>query len=113
MGVWTIDAILVGLALFDVYKFLTFSWLSIVEYLLRILEIFIYTVIGAQTIQFWNMYNGNNSGAVNAERRNIRRRRDLDDLLELLFIFLCCDFIVKYCFLFNFIEMKILSSRIC
>ena len=81
MGVWTIDAILVCLALFDVYKFLTFSWLSLVEYLLRILEIFIYTVIGAQTIQFWNMYNNdNNNGAANAERRNIRRRRDLDDL---------------------------------
>jgi len=56
VGVWVIDIILIILALFDAYKFLTLSWVSIVAYLSRILEIFVYTTIGAQTVQFWNMY---------------------------------------------------------
>lgn len=61
VGVWTIDAILIVLALFDAYNFLTLSWLSIVEYLTRLLQIFIYTTIGAQTIQFWSMYSKSSS----------------------------------------------------
>jgi len=56
VGVWIIDIILIILALFDAYKFLTLSWVSIISYLSRILEIFVYTTIGAQTVQFWNMY---------------------------------------------------------
>ena len=63
-----------GLALFDAYKFITFSWLSIVEYLLRILEIFVYTTIGAQTIQFWNLYEEDN------DIRRRRRRRQAEEL---------------------------------
>jgi hypothetical protein len=56
VGSWIVDVFLLGLALVDVYNFLSFSWLSVLEYLLRIFEIFIYTIIAIQCVQLWNMY---------------------------------------------------------
>jgi hypothetical protein len=56
IGVWMLDLFLIGLLLFDVYQFLTLSWETVAEFILRIFQIFIYTVVGAQTLQFWNMY---------------------------------------------------------
>jgi len=56
VGVWLIDAILIGLTLFDVYTFVSFSWATIAEFVLRIFEIIVYTIIGVQSIQFWDMY---------------------------------------------------------
>ena len=55
-GVWLIDAILIGLTLFDVYTFVSFSWETLLEFILRIFQIIIYTIIGVQSIQFWDMY---------------------------------------------------------
>mmetsp|Transcript_24137 Transcript_24137/g.21953 ORF Transcript_24137/g.21953 Transcript_24137/m.21953 type:complete len:274 (+) Transcript_24137:32-853(+) len=56
VGSWVIVLFLIGLALVNVYTYLTFSWISIVEYSLRLLEIFIYAIIGFQSLQFWNFY---------------------------------------------------------
>jgi hypothetical protein len=56
VGSWIVDLFLIGLALLDAYSYLTLSWISIVEYALRIFEIFIYTVIAVQCIQLWNIY---------------------------------------------------------
>ncbi len=58
VGIWLIDCVLIGLTLFDVYTFVTLSWETVLEFVLRIFEIFVYTVIGVQSIQFWDMYNG-------------------------------------------------------
>lgn len=56
IGAWIVDIFLIGLALVDVYSYVTFSWLSVLEYFFRIVEIFVYTVIAVQCIQLWNLY---------------------------------------------------------
>ena len=56
VGAWVIVVFLIGLALVDTYAYLTFSWLSVVEYVFRLLEIFVYTVIAFQCIQLWDLY---------------------------------------------------------
>lgn len=61
IGVWTIDVFLIGLALLDVYNYVTFSWISILDYFLRLVEIFVYTVIAVQSLQFWNLYDKSKS----------------------------------------------------
>jgi hypothetical protein len=55
--VWLIDAILVALTLFDLYT--DYSYITVLDgfvFAMRILQIFVYTVIGAQCTQFWDMY---------------------------------------------------------
>ena len=57
VSVWTIDAMLIGLTLFDLitdYKYIDATDATI--FALRVLQVFVYTVIGAQCTQFWNMY---------------------------------------------------------
>jgi len=56
VGAWIIDLFLIGLALVDTYAYLTFSWLTVVSYVFRLLEIFVYTVIAFQCVQLWDMY---------------------------------------------------------
>jgi hypothetical protein len=67
VGIWIVDFVLIGLALFDVYSFVTVSWETLLDFVLRIFEIFVYTVIGVQSIQFWDLY---------AESSSTGRRRD-------------------------------------
>jgi hypothetical protein len=57
VGAWVVDIFLIGLALVDVYSYVTFSWLSILVYFFRLVEIFIYSVIAIQSLAFWNMYD--------------------------------------------------------
>jgi len=59
VGAWILVTFLRGLALVDVYEYITFSWLTILIYLLRIFAILVYTIIGVQCIQLWNMYEDN------------------------------------------------------
>ncbi len=57
IAVWIIDAILVCITLFDIAT--DYGYISVSDgfiFALRILEIFVFTVIGAQCTQFWNMY---------------------------------------------------------
>lgn len=61
IGVWLIDGILIVLALFDVYDFLTLSWMTVMTFIIRIIQIFVYTVIGVQLIPFWDLYDPNRS----------------------------------------------------
>lgn len=56
VGSWVLVLFLTGLALFDVYAFLTWSWITLLDYLLRIFEIFIYAVIAVHALEFWTMY---------------------------------------------------------
>lgn len=56
VGAWIIDVFLIGLALIDVYEYLTFDWVTVLEYFFRIIEIFVYTVIAVQCTQMWNIY---------------------------------------------------------
>jgi hypothetical protein len=58
VSVWIIVAILVGITLFDIAT--DYGYISVSDGLifsLRLLEIFVFTVIGAQCAQFWNMYS--------------------------------------------------------
>ena len=55
-GAWIIDIFLIGLALIDAYSYLTFSWLSIVCYCLRLFGIVIYTIVAVQCLGLWDMY---------------------------------------------------------
>ena len=59
VGAWILVTFLIGLALVDVYEYITFSWLTILIYLLRIFAILVYTIIGVQCIQLWHMYEEN------------------------------------------------------
>ncbi len=61
VGIWIVDCVLIGLALFDVYSFVTLSWQTLLDLLLRVFEICVYTVIGVQSIQFWDMYTDSSS----------------------------------------------------
>ena len=56
IGAWILVTFLLGLALVDVYEYITFSWLTILIYLLRVFAILVYTIIGVQCIQLWHMY---------------------------------------------------------
>ena len=56
VGAWIIALFLVGLALVDTYAYLTFSWLTVISYVFRLLEIFVYTVIAFQCVQLWDLY---------------------------------------------------------
>lgn len=56
IGAWIIALFLIGLALVDAYAYLTFSWLTVLVYVLRLLEIFVYSVIAYQCIQLWDLY---------------------------------------------------------
>lgn len=58
VSVWSIDAILIGLTLFDLYT--DYNYITATDaciFALRVLQIFVYTVIGAQCQQFWDMYS--------------------------------------------------------
>lgn len=57
VGVWLIDVILIGLIFFDLLDHVTYTWESVLEVILRILEILIYAFIGVQLIHFWDMYS--------------------------------------------------------
>lgn len=60
--VWAIAAVLVALTLFDVYTDYEYiSWYDFFDFALRILEIFVYTVIGAQCTSFWDLYTSESS----------------------------------------------------
>jgi len=61
VGAWSIVALLIGLALFDVYEYLTFSWITTIEYTFRIVLIIVYTIIAVQCIQLWNLYDDDKS----------------------------------------------------
>lgn len=56
IGAWVIVLFLIGLALVDTYAYLTFSWLTIITYTFRLLEILVYSVIAVQCIQLWDLY---------------------------------------------------------
>lgn len=56
VGAFVIVLFLIGLALFDVYEYFTSSWIFIVSYVFRLIQIFVYTVIVMQCMQLWNMY---------------------------------------------------------
>ena len=56
VGAWIIDVFLVGLALIDAYSYLTFSWVSVVSYSLRLFGIVIYTIVAVQCIGLWGLY---------------------------------------------------------
>lgn len=56
IGAWIIALFLIGLALVDAYAYLTFSWLTVLLYVFRLLEIFVYSVIAFQCIQLWDLY---------------------------------------------------------
>lgn len=71
VAVWLIDAILVGLTLFDIIT--DYGYITVVDgfiFGLRILEIFVFTVIGAQCTQFWHMYD--NSHLVIGRKGSLR-----------------------------------------
>ena len=55
-GAWIIDIFLIGLALIDAYSYLTFNWISIVSYSLRLFGIIIYTIVAVQCLSLWDMY---------------------------------------------------------
>lgn len=57
VGAWVIVLFLIGLALVDTYAYLTFSWLTVITYVFRLLEIFVYSVIAFQCIQLWDLYS--------------------------------------------------------
>jgi len=57
IGAWIIALFLTGLALVDAYAFLTYSWLTVLVYVFRLLEIFVYAVIAIQCIQLWDLYD--------------------------------------------------------
>ena len=56
VGAWVIDVFLICLCLLDVYSYVTFSWLSIVTYGLRIFGIIIYTIVALQCLSLWDAY---------------------------------------------------------
>ena len=56
VGAWVVDFFMIGLALIDVYSYITFSWLSCLTYFFRIVEICIYTIIALQCILLWNLH---------------------------------------------------------
>jgi hypothetical protein len=72
-GVWLIDIILIILTLFDVYEFLTLSAVTVINLIIRVVQIFVYTVIGVQLIPFWNLYDPNRSLLANMSSQSIIR----------------------------------------
>lgn len=57
LGVWFIDAILIGLALFDTYEWTSITWELTINFCFRMFEIFVYTIIGVQCLSFWHFYD--------------------------------------------------------
>lgn len=55
VGVWIIVVAITGLALFDVYYF-SYTWLSWLTYVLRLLAILVYFIICLNVSTFWNVY---------------------------------------------------------
>ncbi len=91
VGVWLIDLVMIGLTLFDVYSFVTFSWATLLEFILRVMEIFVYTIVGVQSIQFWDMYADNPDGNDffgGGFNRDYNRNNKLDVRLAVTLIFL-------------------------
>lgn len=79
VGVWAIDIIMIALMLFDVYQYFATSWDTVAYYILRGFAIFVYTVIGVQSIPFWGMYSDDKSsddGMVEVQRRNKKIKKD-------------------------------------
>ena len=56
VGSWIIDLFLICLCFLDVYNYVTFSWLSVVGYSLRIFGIVIYTVVALQCLTMWDTF---------------------------------------------------------
>lgn len=55
-GSWIIDIFLICLCLIDVYNYITFSWISVVTYTLRIFGIAIYSIVAVQCMSLWDTY---------------------------------------------------------
>jgi hypothetical protein len=56
IGAWVILLFIIGLCLIDARMFMTFQWLTIMSYILRIFAIFIYGMVAVQCISLWNSY---------------------------------------------------------
>lgn len=56
IGSWIIDIFLICLCLIDVYNYMTFSWISVVTYTLRIFGIAIYSIVAIQCMSLWDTY---------------------------------------------------------
>lgn len=48
---------LIGLAVFDVYNYFTVSYITAIEYTLRLIEIIVYSIICVQVFGLWGIYS--------------------------------------------------------
>jgi len=86
VGAWIIDVFLIGLTLIDVYQYVTFDWITILEFVFRVVEIFVYTVIAVQCTQMWSMYE--------TDEKKVTRDIVFTVILSLLFLVVVVGFIV-------------------
>lgn len=89
VGSWIIVVFLIGLALVDVYSYLTLSWLSLVDYFLRLIEIFVYIVIAVQCVAFWNIYPY-------SRPRHTKKDYTLASILGIMFAVIIIAFVVAF-----------------
>jgi hypothetical protein len=99
IGIWLLVLTLIGLALFDAYKYITALWITLFDYIIRIFQIFIYIVIAVNLIEFWNFY-----GQTEASKELIQQNNCLDIFLTLLLIILFCGIYIGFIIVVEYAE---------
>lgn len=85
LGIWTITLILAGLLIFDVASYFYTSPITVVDYLLRLLQLGIYVGISCQILQFWDLYSDKSKAA-------LRRHDDIVNSVVLFFLWAVITF---------------------
>ena len=90
-----------ALEMFDFMSYLTYSWITFIEYILRVLEIIVFSIVASQSLQFWNMYRPKEKKSIDITYAII---------LSILYIGTIVGFLVAI-FISQKYDWKIMSAR--